>query len=225
MRRNSYAALPALKFSIGLLVFAFLLFNIERQVHFMFENLLVKAEVLAQQVFLTREWVTDYGGVWVSRDTPPYHRVENNMYLKTPAMVTGELARYADKYGRFAFGLASRNPLNPDNTPDALELEAISRLEQGERLFTRLVLRPTTQFHYVVPLHTDERCLECHYQQGYAEGDLAGVLSVTIPAGTMLQQLYVVTATNVVFALVTFALATLLASDWVKKSFYCRWQT
>lgn len=29
----------------------------------MFENLLVKAEVLAQQVFLTREWVTDYGGV------------------------------------------------------------------------------------------------------------------------------------------------------------------
>lgn len=66
------------------------------------------------------------------------------MYLKTPAMVPGKLARYADKYGRFAVGLASRNPLNPDNTPDALELEAISRLELGERLFTRLVLRPTT---------------------------------------------------------------------------------
>ena len=41
-------------------------------------------------------------------------------------------------------------------------------------------------FRFMAPLWVERPCLRCHKKQGYAEGDLRGGISVTIPVDTFL---------------------------------------
>ncbi|MBP2020173.1 signal transduction histidine kinase [Symbiobacterium terraclitae] len=90
------------------------------------------------------------------------------------------------------------NVRSPENQPDAFEVNALRRFEADPSL-TEIVgytsEEDTRTFRYMVPLRTEESCLQCHGEpagqidiagypkEGLKVGDLAGALSISIPTG------------------------------------------
>lgn len=96
---------------------------------------------------------------------------------------------------------------NPRNAPDSLEAVALEHFraadEAGEELTSHVQRTDAGDYRYYMPLRMGHMCLECHGQRdeldrevrdlldtrypadqatGYAEGDLRGVVRVTVPA-------------------------------------------
>lgn len=101
----------------------------------------------------------------------------------------------------------TRQTRNPRNAPDSLEAVALERFHAaeaaGEELASHVQRTETGNYRYYMPLRMGHMCLECHGQRdeldrevrdlldtrypadqatGYAEGDLRGVVRVTVPA-------------------------------------------
>lgn len=157
-------------------------------------QILNQARVLVRQIILTRQWVSDCGGLmvpqggkgaWEARgltadtmETPrgPYQRF-------TPSMVTKKLSQYSLSQDLYRFRLASLNPMNPENAPDAFESDALARFAaEGITEIYRIDSEDGKEtFQYMVPLVVDTTCLECHRGQGLAKGGIGGGLSVLFP--------------------------------------------
>ncbi len=165
-----------------------------------------QSKFLLQQVVLTRAWVADHGGLFVSQKSgvkanpflPKSEIVDNkgNVYLyRNPAMVTREISEYANRAGLYKFRLTSLKLKNPANKPTLFERNALLKfydngyerskngtsyeaIENGEKVYSR-----------VIPLVIEKSCLECHADQGYLEGDVRGGLSVIIPMTSALATL------------------------------------
>ena len=153
----------------------------------------------------TKDWNLGYGGVYVEKKKG----VESNAYLRplgiTPdvnaehgrsftlrnhAIMIKEISRKSEVHDGIKFRIVSEKPLDPDNTPDAFENEALASFRHGTREYFRLIRQPAspTVFRYAVPMHVDKSCLECHSSQGYRVGSVIGAISVTIPAARLLQE-------------------------------------
>ncbi|MBW1980758.1 MAG: DUF3365 domain-containing protein [Deltaproteobacteria bacterium] len=162
------------------------------------DQIRTQARALARQIVLTRQWISDCGGVMVLRrsrgaqNTVCYYddRLETSRgtYQRfTPAMVTKKLSQYSQRQDMYQFHLASLNPLNPDNRPDDFEKRALEMF-QREGLTEVSAFKGQGQeqrFFYMVPLRMDDTCLECHQQQGFTRGAVGGGLSVILPIGKM----------------------------------------
>ncbi len=158
------------------------------------DQILNQARMLASQIVLTRQWVSDCGGVLVKRDSKgakdTFFRFSEKLVTAhgdfqrfTPSMVTKKLSRYSLKQNLYRFRLAGLNPINPENTPNTFDRQAI---DQFVRYQTKEVYRFDTQaadpfFRYSVPLYVNAACLECHRDQGYVKGTVAGCLSIVFP--------------------------------------------
>jgi len=105
------------------------------------EQVLTQARVLSKQVILTRQWVTDCGGVMVPMESKGAKnttcfiddrlQTSRGWYRRfTPAMVTRTLSQYSLQQDLYRFRLASLTPLNPENTPDEFERKALSSFKQ-----------------------------------------------------------------------------------------------
>jgi signal transduction histidine kinase len=162
------------------------------------DQVLNQARVLIRQIILTRQWVSDCGGVMVLRDSEGAggilsfydDRVETprgTFQRFTPSMVTKKLSQYSLREELYRFRLSGVNPLNPENQPDEFERRALllfasegvaeasrTKAEEGE-----------TYFQYMVPLVVDKACLDCHKGQGFAKGAIGGGLSVFLPISKM----------------------------------------
>ena len=155
------------------------------------EQLVNQARILARQIVLTRQWVTDCGGVFVDLQSRGAKDIAcsfedrlqtgHGEYQRfTPAMVTRKLSQYSTRQDLYRFRLASLNPLNPDNKPDGFEQKAINlfqtrkvgeSFELGENNGQRF-------FRYMVPLYLEKQCLECHNREGDSLNSIRGGLSV-----------------------------------------------
>ena len=159
------------------------------------DQIVNQARVLSRQVVLTRQWVSDCGGVMVASasigasntnyfydDRMP---TERGMFQRfTPSMVTKKLSDYSLRENLYQFRLASLNPINPENRPDDFESAALFHfIHDGRDEFYHLNWKadaPT--FRYSVPLHMDDACLKCHDRQGFTKGTIGGALSFSFPA-------------------------------------------
>lgn len=152
-----------------------------------------QARVLSRQVILTRQWISDCGGVMVFRNSDgakPYHyffddRLQTSRGILnrfTPAMVTKKLSEYSMRENLYSFRLASLNPMNPDNAPDAFEKMALLRfIHQNSKEVYSFDNRAEHQvFRYTVPLYVDKPCMECH--KNFNSGTIAGCLSIFLPS-------------------------------------------
>jgi signal transduction histidine kinase len=158
-----------------------------------------QARVLSRQIILTRQWITDCGGVFVdmqsrgARDISCFFddqlRTGHKSYQRfTPSMVTRKLSQYSTRQDLYRFRLASLNPLNPENKPDDFEREALNLFQtkkvnenfrfgrRGERRY----------FQYMVPLYMEQKCLICHNRQENSLNSIGGGLSVFLPVDEML---------------------------------------
>jgi len=161
-------------------------------------NQLITARAMYKNILTMRKWVSDYNGVYVDKQPGtapnPYlpHPIRitsegDTLLLKNPALVTRELSELSHMMGgEFGFHMASRNFLNPINSPDPFEESALFFFEDsikavGKKEFYRIEsLNNRTYFRYFAPLYTEESCLTCHSRQGYKVGDLRGGISILL---------------------------------------------
>lgn len=85
--------------------------------------------------------------------------------------------------GFTAFGhITSLNLADKKNAPDQWEREALKAFERGEKeLFQLEDHGQTSSLRVMEPLMMEQRCLQCHGNQGYRAGDIRGGMSVSIP--------------------------------------------
>ncbi len=157
-----------------------------------------EARVLSRQIILTRQWVTDCGGIFVNLESEGAKNITcffddklktpGGWYQRfTPSMVTRKLSQYSKRQDLYRFRLASLNPLNPENSPDEFEANALKIFRKtGRREIFRFGHQNGSQyFQYMVPLYLEEQCLQCHHGQGDSPNKVRGGLSVFLPVDKM----------------------------------------
>lgn len=159
-----------------------------------------QARVLARQIVLTRQWVSDCGGVFVDARSPG---AANTLYYLddklaaasgeyprfTPSMVTKKLSNYSGREHLYHFRLASLNPMNEENEPNGFERAALHEfiVNNKQEYFQLVEDEQGLTFQYSAPLLVDKACLSCH--RNFTRGSVGGCLSIFFPADDMLQGL------------------------------------
>jgi len=193
-------------------------------------NFLIKAQLLkqaraySQEITIIREWIAEHGGVYVKKrpgiSENPYLKdistvkativdEDQEIYiLKNPAMATREISEMAREDRIFSFHIMSLNPINPQNSPDEFEAEALKGFQSRNinEAFQLETSGDESVFRYIIPLPVKESCLQCHAAQGYTVGDIRGGISVSIPASDIIAQI----RTSKIY-IVVFALSVLMA--------------
>jgi signal transduction histidine kinase len=160
------------------------------------------ARNMFRMVQLTRLWNSQHGGVYVPVD----EKTQPNPYLKhatrdisdnqgrqltliNPAYMTRLIGELAKLDGGMVFHLTSLNPINPANTPDPWERDALLSFDQGvqERSGFEEDAGNGLVHRYMAPLVVAKACLQCHAAQGYKLGDVRGGISVTQRYGPFLE--------------------------------------
>ena len=156
-----------------------------------------QARALLHQVQITRQWISDQGGIYVQkRPGVKSHPllshlditgVDKKRYLfRNPALVTRELSELSRQSGEYSFNLTSLKLRNPKNAPTEFEKMSLAVFsekgyEQTKKGLSRIWKNNETPYYEkTVPLLTEKSCLKCHADQGYKEGDIRGALTVTI---------------------------------------------
>jgi putative nucleotidyltransferase with HDIG domain len=165
-----------------------------------------QARSLLQQIIITRLWVAEHDGLFVSQqpgveanpflpNTDIIDQQGNIYHFRNPAMVTREISAYAKSAGLYKFRLTSLKLKNPHNAPLPFETKALLYFEEKGYEMTKTgrssesFENGTRIYVRIVPLLVEESCLECHADQGYKVGDVRGGLSVFIP---MTEALYTI---------------------------------
>ncbi|OEU67339.1 MAG: hypothetical protein BA863_11100 [Desulfovibrio sp. S3730MH75] len=155
------------------------------------EHLRVQARVNFSNIVLVREWIAMHGGVYVLKgpgvESNPY--LENpdllaadgrELTMKNPALMTREVSELASKNDLYSFHITSLKPLNPNNSPDAFELQSLQGFESGQKeAFLVEETANGTHLRYMAPLMVELPCLTCHKKQGYSVGQVRGGISVS----------------------------------------------
>lgn len=152
-----------------------------------------QARILYKQIILTRQWVSDHQGLFFVKsegvtENPYLHDSvirtdDGTVFVKrNPAMVTRELSEYAAESGFCWFRITSLRPVNPANTPDDFERDALLQFEKGIPEIDLVTNTQEGRVHrYIAPLVVQESCLTCHEEHGYSLGDIRGALSISVP--------------------------------------------
>jgi hypothetical protein len=121
-------------------------------------------------------------------------------YCSAEAMPLTE--NFAASFDEISISRVSRRFRNPNNAPDALDIEALEKLEQNKDL-KELFLSPEGEAErYYMPLYTSGLCLSCHGSnidsdldeflssrypndraRGFAEGDFRGAVRIQYSPG------------------------------------------
>ena len=157
-----------------------------------------QARILSRQIILTRQWITDCGGIWINSESKGARNIAcflderlktSDGWLQrfTPSMATRKLSQYSFRQNLYRFRLASLNPLNPENSPDDFEKEALKKFAgEGIAEVIRFEKRGERQYlQYMVPLYMERACLQCHRQQEATRRGIRGGLSVFLPIDQM----------------------------------------
>jgi hypothetical protein len=193
--RPQFMLVVAMVVTTALVSITVLNYNIQKnQMMVEVEN---QAKIALEQIVLTWQWNSDYGGIYVEKkegvESNPYllevgidpdiTDIEGKDYtLKNPALMTKELSLYAENKGLYRFHITALKLLNPDNAPDDFERAALGEFEKGEISSSQITLQNgTPTFQYMVPLYVEQACLKCHRQQGFKGGEVRGGMSVYLP--------------------------------------------
>jgi HAMP domain-containing protein len=213
MLRNSSLLL---KFSaLFLLVLALIggaYYLLLRQVYY--SELERQARSMADNVDAFGKWVSQYGRVWVkdkaetrylsqvSFSGPSPQADPVSFYSKNPALAQREFSEVVARSDAEArFRITSDNWMNPANKPDSFEAQAIATIK-NRKLDEYAEIRDGYYRYARKMIHT-ESCIACHGDPaaaprdvverygtdrgyGFKAGDVAGVISVTLPTKPLL---------------------------------------
>ncbi len=146
-----------------------------------------------------RQWATGHGGVYVpvtqSIQPDPYTDFlpERDVVtpsgrlltLLNPATIMRQYYELSAQGDGARGHITSLHPLNPANTPDPWESEALRAFEAGKEEVSELVdMDGSPHMRLIRPMIIEEECLTCHGRQGYRAGDVGGGISVTVELDT-----------------------------------------
>ena len=146
-----------------------------------------------------RRWNAAHGGVYVAvsedcQPNPYLHAAEREtttpsgrtLTLVNPAFMTRQVHELAANADNIQAHITSLKPLNPKNTPDKWEQEALRSFEKGEQE-AAFVLKQDNKHtaRLMRPLYVEQSCMKCHEEQGYKIGDVRGGISVTVPVDSI----------------------------------------
>jgi diguanylate cyclase (GGDEF)-like protein len=169
------------------------------------EHLTHEARAFFNEIVQTRHWIIKQDGVYVKKK--PGMRIDpflagikglktsiedeqgETYLLRNHAAITKMISEMATEKRLFGINITSLNPLNPLNEPDAFEHAALVGFEKGNAEAHGFEKTPGGPiFRYMAPLPTKKECLKCHGAQGYEVGDIRGGISISIPAGAVVQE-------------------------------------
>lgn len=166
------------------------------------DQMLNQARILSDQIILTRQWVSDSGGILINKNNtesvniPAYYNeqvktVKGIYQVYTPSMVTKVLSRYSRTQSLYQFRLAGLNPVNPENKPDLFEKKALKAFadDNSGEIWGFADKDRQHFFRYSVPLYVDKTCIKCHKSQGYSTGTVAGCLSIIFPVTNIVKSM------------------------------------
>jgi len=196
----------------------------------LFDSLQAEAASYLDLVVQTRAWNASHGGVWIEKGpfarTNPYLRDlgitadirtmdGRELTLRNPSAMTSEISRLTFESSGVTFHLVAEDPLNPFNSPDRWESQALAYLATSDAGFTETVERRPggSAYRYIELLEVDETCLECHGAEGYRAGEVRGGITINIPVADTESRLARTRWTLTGLALVTLGLAV-GASQW-----------
>jgi signal transduction histidine kinase len=143
-----------------------------------------------------RHWVAQQGGVYVPvteslKPNPLLAGVAGRdvttttgrrLTLVNPAYMTRLIHDRPQTETGVRVHITSLKLLRAGNAPDAWEAAALREFEAGrQEIVTVERSGGAPQLRFMRPLVATRACLKCHAQQGYAEGQVRGGLSVTVP--------------------------------------------
>ncbi|MEA3359273.1 MAG: ATP-binding protein [Thermodesulfobacteriota bacterium] len=168
----------------------FVWIGIQEHKHTM-DQILNQARILAKQVVITRQWVSDCGGVMVDTESKGAENIscffedKDNIAGKhyrrfCPAMVTKKLSEYASQAALYRFHITSLDLLNPENKPNLFEEESLKIFQDGNQneIFKVEFKENDEKFQYMIPLRLNKSCVKCHHKKDYNVGMIRGGLSV-----------------------------------------------
>ena len=183
-------------------LFYFMLQNVYRQ------ELKAQAQTVVANVEAFGTWVANNGRIWV-KDNPESYLgqltvidEENpsqdiHFYSKNPALAQREFSEtVAESSSPAKFRMTSSNVMNPNNAPDDFEQRALAAV--GGNSLVEYFETVGNDFRYAKPVYHKASCIACHGNAsdapsdvierygrengfGFTEGDVAGIISVTIP--------------------------------------------
>lgn len=188
-------------------VFFFMLKNVYQQ------ELRAQAQTVVANVEAFGSWVAKNGRVWVKDNSESFlgklqvTSTESpsetmHFFSKNPALAQREFSETVEASDSPAkFRMTSSNVMNPSNAPDFFEQRALQAIEsQGLQEYSETV---GANYRYAQPVFHTESCIGCHGQAseapadviaqygrengfGFQVGDVAGIISVTIPQRNIL---------------------------------------
>ena len=182
---------------VSIVILTSYIWNIEAEYNNAYENARLEAESSYLKDIQYRKWATMHGGVYVpvTPETPPneflYFVKDRDietpggikLTLMNPAYMTRQVHEISDSAYGFKAHITSLKPIRPLNMPDKWEEKALKTFENGKELsYSSIELIDGKEYlRYMHAFITEKRCLKCHAQQGYKEGDIRGGLSISVP--------------------------------------------
>lgn len=163
------------------------------------QSILEAARITARTSFdkdqLYRAWSAEQGGVYVpiTEDIQPNPYLDvpereittpagRDLTLVNPAYMTRMVHELEYEQLGYSGHITSLDPIRPENAADPWETEALQTFEQGNHEVSSVeTMNGHRVMRYMQALITEESCLKCHAQDGYALGDVRGGISVSVP--------------------------------------------
>ncbi|MCP5141167.1 MAG: methyl-accepting chemotaxis protein [Chromatiales bacterium] len=171
-----------------------------------------EARTMANSVDAFSKWVGQFGGVFTRNSADSYlSKAEYfktgsadtiTLYAKNSALSVREFSETVSRSDSHAkFRMVAENPMNPANAADPFEMEALQRFKVGD--IKEYDAFEGSEYRYARTITHARGCITCHGDPkdapesvisrygkengfGFREGDVAGVMSVTLPARSML---------------------------------------
>lgn len=172
---------------------------------------------IAENVEAFGTWVAKYGRVWVLNNDENYlghmtvnevndKTITSDFYSKNPALAQREFSEIVETLPVNAkFRMTSHNLMNPNNKPDEFEVSALNivrsqKLDEYDQLIDGV-------YRYTKTVYHEASCIVCHGDPanapddvtsqygskngfGFKEGDVAGIISVRIPAKALFESVF-----------------------------------
>jgi len=181
---------------------------------------------IIQTVINFREWAAEVEGLYGNTEKlkpnkylswHPHRDIQHDgihLTMVNPSYMTRLVSDKINTKKGFRIRLIGMNPLNPDNKANSWEQTALDSFVEGSKEYyiAESTLFKELSYKYMKPLNISGYCLQCHKQQGFKVGDLAGGISIEIPAGEIAFVMLQNTVRNVFFysALSLFLLISFL---------------
>ena len=163
----------------------------------------VRAQTLLERDLLYRSWGVSKGGIYikVSENHQPNPHLAflpnrdinlpdgNMLTLITPSNITHEAFELSNQAGETLSKITALKVVNPSNSADAWERDAINQFKQGAKEVSAVDNLHGKQYVRTMrPFVVGKKCVKCHSAQGYDVGQIRGGLSISIPLDPVLAE-------------------------------------